>query len=137
MTYQPAFFARDGSVKHEADKPPLQRRMEADARRLREANRKDRERYKELTSGIAEWPQLVAQAKAMTTRNGLDFLAWFREQTWLAKHGQHVMYFALRIIDKHCNRARVELGLDPLDDPVEGDTVFFASQRVLREWGYR
>lgn len=54
------------------------------------------------------------------------------ETSWLPGSAQQVRLFALRLVDERCQRIRLLMGEDPLDDPWPPETnVYFRAKALL------
>lgn len=118
------------------DKPPsaLDKKM-AEKERLsvayRAAKKKQYEELKETAP--PEWPTLIAAIKTMTPEphTGREFISWLAQQQWLLDASKAHRSYALQLIDARINKILQYLGREPLDDPIEGDTVFLKAKRIL------
>lgn len=57
--------------------------------------------------------------------------------SWLLECDQSVRVYALRMIDRHCNRLNLRLGNEPLDDPLPPETTVYFRARALLHAGGR
>lgn len=77
-----------------------------------------------------------------------DFMRWLRRQdepvelvtgiseSWLPQAARNVRLFALRLIDRHCDRLNRQMGNEALDDPLPPETnVFFQCRDILHRGG--
>lgn len=57
-------------------------------------------------------------------------------ESWLPASPQDVRVYALRMIDRHCNRLNQRLGNEVLDDPMPPETsVYFQARDLLHRGG--
>lgn len=117
-------------------KPPsaLDKKM-AEKERLSAAYRAAKRQQRDELEATAppEWPTLIAAIKTMTPdmETGRAFTAWLAQQQWLVGAEKAHRSYALALIDKRINKILQYLGREPLDDPVDGDTVFLKCKRIL------
>lgn len=56
--------------------------------------------------------------------------------SWLPASPQDVRIYALRMIDRHCNRLNLRMGNEILDDPMPPETsVYFLAREILHAGG--
>lgn len=57
-------------------------------------------------------------------------------ESWLPESRQDVRIYALRMVDRHCNRLNLRLGHEILDDPLPPETnVYFRARALLHTGG--
>jgi len=57
-------------------------------------------------------------------------------ESWLPGAPQDVRIYALRMVDRHCNRLNLRLGNEVLDDPLPPETtVYFEARDLLHRGG--
>jgi hypothetical protein len=150
MTYQSPFeemFAEYGAKS--IPEPQLRAQMRRD-REPSELEKKLLEKQR-LSARYRKWKTQEARETLASEPRLRDFNRYLRRvkpeegdelieaiaESWLPACPQPVRVYALRMIDRHCNRINQRLGNDILDDPLPPETTVYFKARALLHAGGR
>lgn len=92
----------------------------------------------EARATLASEPRLRAfnrYLRSVKPQDG-DELVEAIAESWLPDSPQNVRVYALRMVDRHCNRLNLRLGNEVLDDPLPPETsIYFRTRDLLHAGG--
>lgn len=81
---------------------------------------------------------LVRYLRKVGPEDGDELIAAFQVCQWLRVASNDIKMFALELVSRKEAKIKLELGFEPLDDPLPPETsVYFEVRRTLRKWGLR
>lgn len=147
MTYRSPIddmFAEYGA---KAIPAPQRTQIKKDVKSALELKMEERQR---LTARYRKWKTAEARATLASEPRLRAFNRYLRSvkpgqgdelidaiaESWLPASPQDVRVYALRMIDRHCNRLNLRLGNEVLDDPMPPETsVYFMARALLHPGG--
>lgn len=81
---------------------------------------------------------LIKYLRRVGPDDGDDLIAAFGACQWLRSANNEIKMFALELVSRKEAKIKLELGFEPLDDPLPPDTSVYQEVRsILRNWGLR
>lgn len=116
----------------------LDLRMEEKQRLTKAYLASRRQRRAELLEQEPRLKDLIKYLRKVGPEDGDELIAAFQACQWLRLAPAEIKMFALELVARKEAKLRLEVGEQPLDDPLPPDTsVYFEVRSVLRSWGLR
>jgi len=150
MTYQSPhddLFATYGAASIPAPQRRAEMRREAKTKSAFDLKMEEKHR---LSARYRKWKTQEARATLASEPRLRDFNRYLRSvqpgqadelieaigESWLPAASQDVRIYALRMVDRHCNRLNLRMGNEVLDDPMPPETsVYFMARELLHAGG--
>ena len=116
----------------------LDLKMEAKQRLTKAYLASRRRRRTELLMAEPRLKDLIRYLRKVGPEDGDELIAAFQACEWLLQAGADIKMFALELVSRQETKIRLQVGLQPLDDPLPPDTsVYFEVRSILRKAGLR